>query len=88
MEIVDKQRKKYRCISAYITFLGRIEVFLKIQKKIICGEGGVRVIVNKELKFLRKFTKKIKKLRGGVFGLWGGGGGGGGGGVRVDVTQN
>ena len=31
--------------------------------------------MNKELKFLRKITKKF-------------GGGGGGGGVRVDVTQN
>ena len=72
----------------------RIEVFVKIQKK-MGGEGGrvggsgwgVRVDVNEELKFLGRFTKK-----------WGGGREGGsrggvrwgdrvgGGGVRVDVN--
>ena len=36
----------------------RIEVFVKIQKKkIFGGGGGVRVDVNEELMFLRKFTK-------------------------------
>ena len=43
---------------------------------------NIRVDVNREMKFLGKFTKKIS---------WGGGGGGGGGGrvdggVRVDVN--
>ena len=43
----------------------RIEVFVKIQKKIggsgcgvWSGGGGVRVDVSEELKFLRKFTQK------------------------------
>ena len=69
----------------------RIELFVKIQKKIrgggwVGGGGGsgwgVRVDVNEELKFLGKFTKKI--------GGGGGGGGGfgfGGGGVRMDVNE-
>ena len=37
----------------------RIEVFVKIQKKKLGGGRvvGVRVDVNEELKFLRKFTK-------------------------------
>ena len=57
------------------------------------GGVGVRVDVNKELKFLGRFTKKIRG-RGG--GCWGGGGGGGGGsggwiglvgGGRVDVNE-
>ena len=39
------------------------------------GFGGVRVDVNEELKFLRKFKKKI------------GGGGGGSGWVRMDVNE-
>ena len=43
----------------------KIEVFVKIQKKIwgggrVCGAGGgVRVDVNEELKYLGKFKKKI-----------------------------
>ena len=37
------------------------------------GGGGVRVDVIEELKFLKKFKKKL--------------GGGGGGGVRVDVNR-
>ena len=42
----------------------RIEVFVKIQKKFGgLGRVGVRVDVNKELKFLGKFTKK--KFEGG-----------------------
>ena len=71
----------------------RIEVFVKIQKKM--GGGGevglgVRVDVNEELKFLGKFTQK--KFRGGGGGVGsrsrGGQVGGGrvGGGVRVDVN--
>ena len=44
------------------------------------GWGGWGVDMNKELKFLRKFTKKI---RGG-----GGGGGAEGGGVRVGGGQS
>ena len=43
----------------------RIEVFVKIQKKmgggvqgVGLGGGGVRVDVNEELKFLEKFTQK------------------------------
>ena len=40
------------------------------------GGGGVRVDVNEELKFLGKFTKKIRG---------GGGGGGGGGSVAEGV---
>ena len=60
----------------------RIEVFVKIQKKIggggggLIGGGGFRVGANKELKFLRKFTNK-KIQGGGVFGFGGGGGQGG-----------
>ena len=46
-------------------------------------EGGVRVDVIEELKFLGKFKKKIG---GGVLGR-GGGGGGVGGGVKVDVNE-
>ena len=61
----------------------RIEVFVKIQKKLLGGgsggEGlgrvgvglGVRVDVNKELKFLGKFTKN----RGGGGSVGGGGSG-------------
>ena len=30
----------------------RIEVFVKIQKKIVGGRGGVRVDLNEELKYL------------------------------------
>ena len=41
--------------------------------------GGVRVDVNEELKFLRKFTKKWFSGAGGGFGLGGGGRRGGGG---------
>ena len=53
----------------------RIEFFVKIQKKMGgsgsgWGGGGVRVDVNKELKFLRKFKN--------IF-FWGGGGRVGGG---------
>ena len=74
----------------------RIEVFVKIQKKKIfffffwgggVGSGGgvgwVRVDVNEELKFLRKFTQKN---RGGGSGVssWGCSGWGGG---RVDVNE-
>ena len=51
----------------------RIEVFVKIQKKMGGGSRvrgvrsgwGVRVDVNKELKFLRKFTKKNNRGVGG-----------------------
>ena len=57
----------------------RIEVFVKIQKKFFFfflgggeGGGGVRVDVNKELKFLGKFTKKSGE---GVSGCRGGGSG-------------
>ena len=76
----------------------RIEVFVKIHKKNFGGEGcrvgggggGVRVDVNKELKFLEKFTKKRKFREGGGVGNGGGHVGGdglvGGGGVRVDVN--
>ena len=77
----------------------RIEVFVKIQKKFknLGGGGGgrggggrvgeVRVDVNEELKFLRKFTKK--DFRGCV---WGGGGGVGWGGQggcerRIEVFE-
>ena len=60
----------------------RIEVFVKIQKKKIRGVGvgwaGVRVDVNEEVKFLRKFKKK---LAGGPGSGWGGGG------VRMDVNK-
>ena len=45
------------------------------------GGGGVRVDVNKELKFLGKFKKKIRSVGGG------GGGVGNGMGVRVDVDE-
>ena len=57
----------------------RIEVFVKIQKKLLFfwGGGGVRVDVNEELKFLRKFTKKNSGGGGGGSGWWG---------VRVDVN--
>ena len=49
----------------------RIVVFVKIQKrKKMGGRGGVRVDVNEELKFLRKFTKKNRGV-GGV--RWGSG---------------
>ena len=59
----------------------RIEVFVKIQKKIFLGGRvrGNRVDVNEELKFLGK----IKKKRGGGGQL---GGGSGWWGVRVDVN--
>ena len=78
----------------------RIEVFVKIPKKNYFflggggsvggpgrGQGGVRVDVNEELKFLRKFKKK--NLGGGVGGSVGGVGRGwvGGGEVRVDVNE-
>ena len=73
----------------------RIEVFVKIQKKIFLrggrGEGsgwwGVRVDVIKELKFLGKFTNI--NLGGSGWGGVGRGGGVGlvGGGVRVDVNE-
>ena len=71
----------------------RIKVFVKIKKIYFFFEGGgvgsgwggrvrgVRVYVNREVKFLRKLKKKK---------LWGGGGiqvGGGGGGVRVVVNE-
>ena len=67
----------------------RIEVFVKIHKNgggVGSGGGGyrvggVRVDVNEELKFLRKFKKKM-----GGSGL-GGGVGFGLGGVRVDVNE-
>ena len=67
----------------------RIEVFVKIKKNCggVGGRGsgpgwGVKVDLNEELKFLRKFKKKI------FFFFWGGrcrvrGGGG----VRVDVNE-
>ena len=59
---------------------------MKIKKKLWGGggdrfEGGVRVDVIEELKFLGKFENKKN---------WGGGGGGPGGqvgGVRVDVNE-
>ena len=62
----------------------RIKVFVKIKKQKNWGRGGrvglggVRVDVNEELKFLRKFQKKY---------FFGGGGGvrGGGGGVGVGL---
>ena len=62
----------------------RNEVFVKIIKKNWgggggVGFGGVRVDVNAELKFLGKFTKKIRGGGGsqvGVSGWWGGGGSG------------
>ena len=67
----------------------RIQVFVKIRKKnffffFLGGGGGwfgggggrVRVDVNEELKFLKKFTKKIRE---------GGSGEGGGGGLGVRV---
>ena len=78
----------------------RIEVFVKIQKKIFFFGGGgevgwgywsggrvwgVRVDVNEELKFLGKFTKKNSGA-GCRFGAWGCGGSGWGG-VRVDVNE-
>ena len=54
---------------------GRIEVLMKIQKKIFWGEGwGVRVDVNKELKFFVKIQKK-KIFLGGGRGVSRGGGG-------------
>ena len=62
------------------------KVFVKIKKKKIGWVGwggGVRVDVNEELKFLRKF-KKIKILGGG--GRVGRGAGSGWG-VRVDVNE-
>ena len=40
------------------------------------GGGGVRVDVNKELKFFVKIQKKKKKILGGGWGLGSGGGGG------------
>ena len=51
----------------------RIEVFAKIQNIFFWGGGGVRVRtdVNEELKFLRKYKKKIGG--GGVGGRVGGG---------------
>ena len=64
----------------------RIEVFVKIQKKLGgergsgFGLGGVRVDVNEELKFLRKSTQKKSGGGGGVRG------GRVGRGVRVDVN--
>ena len=67
----------------------RIEVFVKIKKRIYFffggGSGGVRMNVNEELKFLGKFKKKN---RGGGGGREGRGSGGGSGwwGVRVDVN--
>ena len=61
----------------------RIEVFVKIQKKNLGGGvsgggrlGGVRVDVTEELKFLRKFKKKIGGGGGGSGGLGQGGGAG------------
>ena len=64
----------------------KIEVFVKIKNYFFFffffgGGGGVRVDVNEELKFLRKFKKKI------FFCVCVGGGGGGGGRVRVDVNE-
>ena len=64
----------------------RIEVFVKIQKKIGggggvqegVGFGGLRLDVNEELKFLGKFKKKFEGGGGG----WRGPGGGGGSGWR------
>ena len=61
----------------------RIEVFVKIQKKIFFSffggcrgrVGGVKVDVNEELKFFVKIRKKY------------GGGGVGLGGIRVDVNE-
>ena len=61
----------------------RIEVFVKIKKKMGGGVGGdglgrvwgVRVIVNEELKVLGKFTKK--NSGGGGGGVWWGMGQGG-----------
>ena len=47
------------------------------------GGGGVRVDVNEELKFLRKFTKKKKLGGGGVFGMVGVRVGG----IWVDVNE-
>ena len=74
----------------------RIEVFVKIQKNIFFGGGGlgrggrggsgrsgwgVRVDVNEELKFLGKFTKKNQGGGVGMWGvMWGGGSGWWGGG--------
>ena len=64
-------------------------VFVKIKKQLWGGDRGggcsglgVRVDVNEELKFLRKFTKK-KSV--GLVGVRLGGGGGGG--VRMDVNE-
>ena len=48
--------------------------------------GRVRVAVNEELKFLRKFKKKIRGGGGGGVRVGGGVRFGGGGGVRVDVN--
>ena len=69
----------------------RIEVFVKIQKKknwgVVGGrgrDGGVRVDVIEELKFLGKFAKK---MGGGVGGFGSGTWGQVGGGVRVDVNE-
>ena len=65
----------------------RIEVFVKIQKKMggggRVGFGGVRVDVIEEWKFLRKFTKKIGG--GGVMGCSSGLGGQGGCERRIEV---
>ena len=47
------------------------------------GGGGVRVDVNEELKFLRKFKKNRGGGEGGVFGF----GGCSGWGVRVGVNE-
>ena len=54
----------------------RIEVFVKIQKIIGGGGVGVRVDVNREVKFLWKFKNFFFFF---FFFFWGGGGGGQGG---------
>ena len=72
-------------------WVGRIEVFVKIQKKknggggrggdrVGVGLGVVRVDVIEELKFLGKFTKKKSGVGGGREGRGSGGGGWVGGG--------
>ena len=62
----------------------RIEVFVKIQKKMGVG-WGVRVDVNEELKFWGKFKKKNEKMGGGGGGSVLGGQGGCERGIEVFV---
>ena len=68
----------------------RIEVFVKIQKKIFLGGGwgggrvGGQSGCERRLEIFVKIQKKKNFLGGGV---GGGGGGGVGGGVRVDVNE-